>query len=109
MDWSQSRALAGEVGDYAVIARKDRHGEDWYLGAITDETGRVLHTGLGFLDAGKRYRAEIYRDGDAAHFERNPHDFVRETREVTAADALDLRLAAGGGIAIRFTPVAGGR
>lgn len=109
VDWEYSHVLAGEVGDYAVIARKDRHSEDWYLGAITDEKGRVLLVGLGFLEAGKRYRAEIYRDGDAAHYERNPHDFVRETREVTAADTLDLRLAPGGGIAIRFVPVAGGK
>lgn len=102
VDWEQTRVLAGEVGDYAAIARKDRHSEDWYLGAITDEHGRALRVPLGFLDAGKRYRAEIHRDGDAAHFERNPHDFVRETREVVAGDSLDLRLAAGGGAAIRF-------
>lgn len=105
VDWEHTRVLAGEVGDYAAIARKDRHSDDWYLGAITDEHGRALRVPLGFLDAGKRYRAEIHRDGEAAHFERNPHDFVREVREASAGDSLDLRLAAGGGVAIRLTPM----
>ena len=106
MDWEQTRVLAGEVGDFAVIARKDRHSEDWYLGAITDEHGRKLRVPLDFLGGGMAWRAEIHRDGDAAHFERNPHDFVRETREVKAGESMELRLAAGGGVAIRFTPIA---
>ena len=106
VDWEQTRVLAGEVGDFAVIARKDRHSEDWYLGAITDEHGRKLRVPLDFLGSGTAWRAEIHRDGDAAHFERNPHDFVRETREVKAGESMELRLAAGGGVAIRFTPIA---
>ena len=36
-DWDESIALAGEVGDYVAIARKERGGPDWYLGALTDE------------------------------------------------------------------------
>ncbi len=105
VDWDQTRVLAGEIGDYAVIARKDRHSEAWSLGAITDEHGRVLTVPLDFLESGRRWRAEIYRDGEDAHFRHNPHDFVRETREVAAGDRLILRLAAGGGQAIRFVPI----
>ena len=41
VDWSDTRVLNGEVGDYATIARKDRNSDDWYLGAITDEEPRV--------------------------------------------------------------------
>ena len=33
-DWEESVALAGEVGDFVVFARKERGGQDWYLGAI---------------------------------------------------------------------------
>ncbi len=50
-----------------------------------------------------RYRAEIYPDGDGADFRSSPFAFVRDTREVTSADALTLVLAPGGGQAIRFT------
>lgn len=105
VDWDDTRVLNGEVGDYVTIVRKDRHSRDWFLGSITDEHGRVLPVSLGFLEPAVRYRAEIYRDGDGADFRSNPFAFVRETREVTSADALVLTLAPGGGQAIRFTPL----
>ncbi len=105
VDWDDSRVLNGEVGDYVTLVRKDRHSRDWFLGSITDENGRVLPVSLGFLEPGVRYRAEIYRDGEGADFRSNPFTFVRETRQVTSADALTLVLAPGGGQAIRFTPL----
>ncbi len=105
VDWSETHVLNGEVGDYVTIARKARHGEDWFLGAITDEHGRTLPVSLSFLAPGKRYVAEIYRDGDGADFHGDKRfRFARETREVTSADSLTLRLAPGGGEAIRFVP-----
>ncbi|GAB3745641.1 glycoside hydrolase family 97 protein [Lysobacter olei] len=103
-DWSHTRVLNGEVGDYVTMARQDRNSEDWYLGAMTDEHGRVLQVPLSFLAPGRTYQAQIYRDGDGAHWKKAPFKFARETRNVTSADTLTLRLAAGGGQAIRFTP-----
>ncbi|MBV8471428.1 MAG: glycoside hydrolase family 97 protein [Burkholderiaceae bacterium] len=104
-DWERSKVVAGEVGAYAAIARQDRRSADWYLGAITDGTARTLELPLGFLASG-RYRAEIYRDGEQADY-RNEHrfDIVIEQRIVQAGDILSLRLAPGGGAAVRFTPV----
>ena len=102
-DWEESIALAGEVGDFVAIARKERDGDDWYLGALTDEEERELSLPLSFLDAGTTYTAEIYRDGDDAHWHDDPYDLVIEQRELSSDDVLDLRLAAGGGAAIRFT------
>jgi alpha-glucosidase len=104
VDWDTTRVLNGEVGDYVTIARKARGGDEWFLGSLTDEHGRVLSVPLSFLDAGRRYVAEVYRDGDDAHWKRKPFAFVVEKREVTAADTLTLRLAPGGGQAIRFVP-----
>ncbi|MDX2299375.1 MAG: glycoside hydrolase family 97 C-terminal domain-containing protein, partial [Xanthomonadaceae bacterium] len=104
-DWQQTRALDGEIGEYLVIARQDRHSRDWYLGALTNEHGRTLDAPLGFLESGVRYEAQIYRDGDDANWESNPEAIVIETREVTSQDVLHLRLAPGGGTAIRFAPV----
>jgi alpha-glucosidase len=94
--------INGEIGDFVTIARKDRKSDDWYLGAISDEQGRVLSAPLSFLDPGRKYRAEIYRDGDKADWKTAPQDIVIESREVTAADVLELKLAPGGGQAIRF-------
>ena len=104
VDWADTRVLNGEIGDFVTIVRKDRNGDGWYLGSVSDEHGRVLSVPLSFLDPGRRYVAQVYRDGDDAHWNHAPFDFLRETREVTSADTLTLRLAAGGGQAIRFFP-----
>jgi len=103
-DWAESRALDGRIGDYAVFARKDRNSRDWYLGAVTDEQARDLKVPLDFLEKGRRYTAEIYADGKDAHWLTNPQPIDIRTRTVTAADTLDVKLAPGGGQAIRFTP-----
>jgi alpha-glucosidase len=102
-DWSQSRVLNGEIGDYVTIVRKDRNSEDWYLGSLTDENARTLEVPLEFLTRGRRYTAQIYRDGPNADWHGDArHDIVIEERIVTRDDTLTLRLAPGGGQAIRF-------
>ncbi|KAF1718441.1 alpha-glucosidase [Pseudoxanthomonas yeongjuensis] len=102
VDWEDTRVLNGEIGDFVTIVRKDRNSDDWYLGAISDEEGRELKAPLSFLDPGRKYLAQIYRDGEHADWKRAPQDIVIEQREVTSSDTLTLRLAPGGGQAIRF-------
>jgi alpha-glucosidase len=101
-DWDESVGVAGEIGDYVAIARKQRGSPDWFLGALTDENARSLRLQLGFLDPKSQYVAEIYRDGPQADWKTRPYDLVVEKRTVTAADTLDLALASSGGAAIRF-------
>lgn len=105
VDWDDTRMLAGEVGDLAVFARKTRGSPVWFIGAVGDENERRCDVPLSFLDAGRRYRAEIYRDGDDADYRTNPRSMVVEQRTVTSADRLALRLAPGGGAAVRFVPI----
>lgn len=100
-DWS--RALAGEVGEYIVVAR--RAGDIYYLGAVTDEVARTLEQPLSFLPEGCTYRAEIYADGPDASWEKNPYSYTITTQEVTSADTLTLALATSGGTAIVFKPL----
>jgi len=101
-DWDETLAVNGEIGDYVTLVRKDRHSDDWYLGSVTDEEGRVLTVPLGFLAPNRRYEAQIYRDAPTAHWRDHPEDLVIERREVTSSDRLELKLAPGGGEAIRF-------
>lgn len=103
VDWEDSRALQGEVGDYVVIARKDRNSENWYLGAVTDAAPRNLEIPLEFLPEGQLFDAVIYRDGPQAHYEQAPYDYeiVRKTG-MNSADSLSIRLAPGGGAAVQF-------
>ena len=105
VDWEESVVVDGEVGEYATIARKVRGGDTWFLGSVGDDRPRSLRTPLSFLEPGRRYRAEIYRDGDGADWEAHPFAFVRETREVGRDDVLTLELGRGGGQAIRFVPL----
>ncbi|GER06644.1 alpha-glucosidase [Iodidimonas muriae] len=105
-DWEDSIALDGRIGDYFVMARKDRNSPDWYLGAVSDEQARTITVPLDFLDNATTYRAEIYADGEGAHWLDNPQPIAVKTKTVTAEDSLSLELAQGGGQAIRFTPLA---
>ena len=102
VDWEKSVALMGEVGEYVVIARKDRSSEDWYVGALTNELPREIAFDLSFLDGQGSYQACLYLDSDDAHWRDNPYGLSIEEREVTATDRLAFRLAPGGGAAVRF-------
>lgn len=100
-DWS--RALAGEVGDYIVVAR--RAGEVYFLGAVTDENARMVEQKLDFLPEGKTFEATIYADAPDASMETNPQAYEITSRQVTSADVITLRMATSGGCAIVFKPL----
>ena len=104
-DWEESIALNGEIGRYVTFARKDKNSADWYLGSLTNEDGGTLDVALDFLTPGQKYRAEIYRDGPDGDWDSNPYAMVIEAKTVTSTDKMDLPLAPGGGMAVRFTPV----
>jgi alpha-glucosidase len=101
-DWEDSRALAGEVGDYIAIARQQRGSRDWYLGALTDENPRTLSLPLDFLEAGERYCAHLYLDGEDANWRSNPYAMRIEKRWLRAEDSLELVMGASGGAAVKF-------
>lgn len=105
VDWEETRVLHARIGDYVTIVRKDRKSDDWYLGSVTDEEGRILEAPLYFLEPGQSYLAEIYRDGDHAHWKTNPYEMVIEKQIVNASTILKLKLAPGGGEAIRFSKI----
>ncbi len=101
-DWQESIAVAGEIGDYVAFARQERNGQDWYLGALTDEKARTITVKLDFLAPGKKYQAQIYRDGDKANWVDNPYEMIIEKKSVSSTDILTLPMATSGGVAIRF-------
>jgi hypothetical protein len=100
VDWEESHVLNGEVGEFVTIARKERGGENWFVGGITNEKPRTIDIDFSYLDAGKTYSARIYKDGENAHWDKNPTALAIEEIEVTSASKLSLDLAAGGGFAI---------
>ena len=100
--WSRTLVPNGEIGKYITIARKERGGDSWFIGSITNEEARSLEVSLDFLDEGVTYRAIIYEDGPEADFERNPYEMTIRQIAVTKADTLHLRLARSGGAAVRI-------
>jgi alpha-glucosidase len=104
-DWADTRMLSGEIGEHAVIARKDRQSNDWYLGGVTDDQRRAPDIALDFLDDGRNYTATIYRDGDDADFRTDKrHSIAIETKRVRKGERLAIPMAPGGGYAVRLTP-----
>lgn len=103
-DWEESVALDGAVGDFVVMARRDRQSDDWYVGAVTDGQRRTVNVPLDFLDDGRPYVATIYADGEDADWVSNPHDYVISEKSVDRGAVLGLDLAAGGGAAARIRP-----
>ena len=104
VDWDTTRVIEGRIGDYVVVARRQRGGDEWFLGAITDEEGRTFDVPLDFLPRGRSYVAEIYADGPGAHWLTNPLPVAISRRNVTSTARLRVVLAPGGGQAIRIRP-----
>ena len=104
VDWDTTKVIDGYIGDYVIVARKERGGPDWFLGAITDESARTFDVPLSFLPRGQSFVAEIYADGPNANWLTNPLPVTISKRTVTSATRLHIVLAPGGGQAIRFRP-----
>ena len=100
-NFERTLPIAGEIGEYYIVARKDRNSEDWYIGGVTDETSRRILINLDFLDSGV-YSAEIYSDSENTHYRDNPFGYNIQKKHVGRSDALDIYMAPGGGFAIRL-------
>ncbi len=105
VDWDDTKALEAEPGDYITLARKAKGTGNWFIGSTCDETGRVSNIRFDFLDAGKKYIATIYSDGEKAHYDTNPQDYVIRKVIVTNKSKLAQRCAPGGGYAVSVTEV----
>lgn len=95
--WDETRVLEGDIGQYIVTAR--RKGRDWYIGAMTNETARVLDVPLTFAENGVTYRASILEDGEDINHLRSSE------KQVTAKSRIKLSLAASGGSVVVLLPV----
>jgi len=104
VDWDTTRVIEGKIGDYVVVARRERNAQSWYIGAITDEEGRTFDVPLAFLTPGKKYVAEIYADGPGANWATNPLPVAISSKPVDSTSRLRMVLAPGGGQAVRIRP-----
>ncbi len=101
-DWQDTRVLNGEPGDFVTIVRKEKKGDRWFLGSLTDENARSFDVALDFLDPNTTYTATVYADGPDADYKTNPTSIAISSMEVTAGDKLPVKMAPGGGLAVSF-------
>jgi len=95
--WDETKVLDAKLGEYVLVAR--RNGKDWYVGAMTNWTGRDLDIDLSFLPSGN-YTMDSYQDGINA--DRFASDYVKTKTQVTSGKKLKITLAPGGGWAARI-------
>ncbi|MDE6154444.1 MAG: glycoside hydrolase family 97 catalytic domain-containing protein, partial [Muribaculaceae bacterium] len=100
VDWSESRYLDAEPGEFIIAARREKGKQNWFVGGVTNEQARDYNLNLDFLTPGKTYTATIYADAPDAHYDTNPAAYRITTRQVTSADTLHMYMAPGGGFAV---------
>jgi alpha-glucosidase len=97
--WDDTKVLSGEPAKFVVIAR--RHGNKWYIGAMTNWDARDIEIPLDFLRRGS-HEARIFADG--ADADKVGTSVSISTKSVTAGEMLKLHLAPGGGAAAILSP-----
>jgi len=97
--WDETHFIDGRIGEYIILAR--RKGKEWYIGGMTNWTAREVSFSPDFMKKG-RYTAEFYVDGKMA--DKNPKEMQISTSKVSTTDKITLKMASGGGFAIRLFP-----
>lgn len=99
--WDDTRVLDGKPGENVSIAR--RKGDNWFVGAITNNNPRTIEIPLDFLDQDKYYRAVIY---DESPVPTGTRTNVR-IREITVNKDTRIQsdLKGSSGIAIHLLPM----
>jgi len=106
LDWSESRYLEAEPGEYVTVARKAKDSGRWFVGNVTGERAHRSEIAFDFLDPGKVYVATIYADAPDADCRTNAQAYtVREVR-CTSKSRLRQQAVEGGGFAVSFREAA---
>ncbi|MFP4548860.1 MAG: glycoside hydrolase family 97 protein, partial [Fidelibacterota bacterium] len=105
-DWDESKVLTAAVGDYLVMAR--RKGDEWFIGATTDELGRDFKIDLKFLEDDTKYIAHIFADAVLTNWKTSPTEIEIGKYLVTGQDHIHAVLSPSGGQAIHIYPYKSG-
>lgn len=100
LDWSDSKYLEAEPGEYITVARKAKGTDNWFLGNVNGNSPRTATIKLDFLDKGVEYEATVYSDATNAHYKTNPQAYTIKKIRVNSNTKLSQFSAPGGGFAI---------
>ncbi len=99
--WDDSRALAGEIGEYIVQSR--RSGDEWFVGAITNTEAREVEIDLSkILTKGERYVVDIYEDDPKMTTKTK---VKVSQRKIKGVEKLKFKLQPSGGVALHIQPL----
>ncbi len=104
VDWSESHYLDAEPGEFIIVARRQKNGDSWYVGGVTNENAREVTVPLSFLAPDTQYEATFYTDAADTDCDTNPETYVIKKETVTSASAPVIKMARGGGFAISIVP-----
>ena len=93
--WDETIVLDGKVGEYIITARKKD--DDWYIGGMTNWTGRTLPVDFSFLGEGE-YEASLAMDGVNA--DRYPSDYTLTKQAINKQSKIDFTMSKGGGFVL---------
>ena len=105
VDWSDSKYLEAEPGQYVTVARKAKVTNNWFIGNVNGDTSRTSTIKFDFLEKGKKYEATIYADAKDAHYKTNPQAYTIRKMKVTNQSKLAQLSAPGGGYAISIVEI----
>ena len=95
--WDTTMVVDAKIAEYIITARvKDG---TWYVGAMTESTGRNFNLPLDFLGEGE-YTATICEDGINA--DRYAADYRISMKTVSSKDSLKINMQPGGGYLVRM-------
>ncbi|MBQ6658117.1 MAG: glycoside hydrolase family 97 catalytic domain-containing protein [Prevotella sp.] len=97
--FDESIALDGIPGEYIIQAR--RSGNEWFVGAMTNNEARTVIIPTDFLDDGK-YIVEIYNDDPTLDTRTKVSS---KTIKMKAGNPITLQLQPRGGAALHFTAI----
>ena len=105
IDWSDSKYLEAEPGQYVTVARKAKVTNNWFIGNVNGDTSRTSIIKFDFLEKGKKYVATIYADAKDAHYKTNPQAYSIRKMTITNKSKLAQLSAPGGGYAISIVEI----
>ncbi|RHC71015.1 alpha-glucosidase [Bacteroides uniformis] len=99
--FDDTKVLNGTPGKNVTMAR--RKGQEWFLGAMTNNEGSREEIPLDFLDKNKVYLASVYTDGGEKVKTRTQVECSYLLVDASMTMKFDLKPS--GGAAVRFVPV----
>ena len=105
VDWSDSKYLEAEPGQYVTVARKAKVTNNWFIGNVNGDNPRTSTIKFDFLEKGKKYVATIYADAKDAHYKTNPQAYTIRKMTVTNKSKLAQLSVPGGGYAISIVEI----